>query len=94
MNTSIGGLLFTALLLVSCRKEQPPPVPVPEAKKVVAAPAPVPVTKPVPKKDLPPVPQGKLPQMDPEKAKFIAAPSTPQDEEIKKAAKPADEAKK
>lgn len=43
---------------------------------------------------MPPVPQGKLPQMDPEKAKFIAVPSTPKEPEMKKAAKPQDEVKK
>ena len=39
------------------------------------------------KKAQPPVPQGKLPQMDPEKAKFIAVPSTPKDEKPAEAKK-------
>lgn len=86
MKSLSAGLLLVCLLLGSCGKEQAPPAP--EAKKAAA------VAKPVPERKLPEVPQGKLPQMDPDKAKFIAAPSTPKDEEIKKAAKPADATKK
>lgn len=71
------------LLLVSCGKEEAKPEP-----KAITA-------KPVPeKKAQPPVPQGKLTQMDPEKAKFIAVPSTPKDPEVKKVEKPAAEAPK
>ncbi len=87
------ALCLIALLLVACRKEEPQPEA--KAKAAVAVPKPAPV-----KKELPPVPQGKLPQMDPEKAKFIAVPSTPKDPEVekpvietKKAAVPAVETK-
>ncbi len=73
-------LCLIALLLIACGKEAPQP----EAQ-VKAAP------KPVPAKKLPPTPQGKLPKMDPEKAKFIAVPSTPKDPEVEK---PAVETKK
>jgi hypothetical protein len=75
-------LCLFALLLVACGKEEPEP----KAKAAVAA-----APKPAPEKELPPVPQGKLPKMDPEKAKFIAVPSTPKDPEVKK---PASETKK
>lgn len=78
-----------ALLLVACGKEAPQPEP--KAKAAAATP------KPALEKKLPPVPQGKLPKMDPEKAKFIAVPSTPKDPEIKKSEKvekPAAETKK
>lgn len=77
-------VLLAGLLLVSCGKEVSKPQP-----KAVVTPKPAPE-----KKAPPPVPQGKLPVMDPEKAKFIAAPSTPKDPEVKKAEKPALEAKK
>lgn len=79
-------LCLCALLLVACGKEASQPEP--KAKVTAAAPKPAPV-----KKELPPVPQGKLPKMDPEKAKFIAVPSTPKDPEVKKVEKPAVEAK-
>ena len=69
-------LCLTALLLVACGKVAPQP----ESKSKTAVANP----KPVPVKELPPVPQGKLPKMDPEKAKFIAVPSTPKDPEVKK----------
>ncbi|HBJ85168.1 MAG TPA: hypothetical protein DDZ88_15110 [Verrucomicrobiales bacterium] len=76
-------VFIVGLLLVSCGKEEVKPEP-----KAVAA-------KPAPEKKAPPsVPQGKLPVMDPEKAKFIAVPSTPKEPEVKKAEKPAAEAKK
>lgn len=87
MKTLLGSLIV-GLLLVSCGKEEAAPAP----KKAAVATKPAPA--PVPEKKMPPVPQGKLPQMDPEKAKFIAVPSTPKDEEVKKAARPEDEAKK
>jgi len=48
----------------------------------------------VPEVTQPPVPQGKLPVMDPEKAKFIAAPSTPKAPQVKTAEKPVEETKK
>lgn len=83
-------LCLIALLLVACGKEAPQP----ERKAKAAAATP----KPAPEKKLPPVPQGKLPKMDPEKAKFIAVPSTPKDTEVKKsemvAEKPKTEIKK
>lgn len=83
------SLCLIALLLIACGKEAPAPAP----KKAAVPPKQV-----VPEIKLPPVPQGKLPQMDPAKAKFIAVPSTPKDPEIKKveeaAAKPAAETKK
>ncbi len=69
-----------ALLLASCGKKEEPK---PAASKAISE-----------KNAQPPVPQGKLPQMDPEKAKFIAVPNTPKDAEVKKAEKPAVEAKK
>ena len=75
-------LCLIALLFVACGKEAPQPEP--KAKAAAATP------KLVPAKKLPPVPQGKLPKMDPEKAKFIAVPSTPKDPEIKKVEKAAD----
>jgi hypothetical protein len=74
-------LCLIALLLVACGKEAPQP----ESKAKAAAVAP----QPAPAKKLPSTPQGKLPQMDPAKAKFIAVPSTPKDPEVKKAEKPA-----
>ena len=79
-------LCLIALLLVACGKEAPQP----EAKAKTAAAT----SKPVPEKKLPSVPQGKLPKMDPEKAKFIAVPSTPKDPELKKVEKPAAETNK
>ncbi|MHB1077969.1 MAG: hypothetical protein ACYC67_01115 [Prosthecobacter sp.] len=79
-------LCLIALLLVACDKEALQPEP--KAKAAAATP------KPAPEKKLPPVPQGKLPKMDPEKAKFIAVPSTPKDPELKKVEKPAAETKK
>jgi len=74
--------LIVGLLLVSCGKKEVKPEP-----KAVAA-------KPATEKKAPPVPQGKLPQMDPEKAKFIAVPTTPKDPESKKDEKPKAEIKK
>ena len=88
------ALLFSlcALALASCGKNEP--------AKPAALSAPVPPPPPAvaaePKKDPPEVLQklqGQLPRLDPEKAKFIAVPSTPPDpkteekksEEIKKA---------
>ena len=78
-------LCLIALLLVACGKEAPQP-----DQKAKAATA---ISKPAPEIKLPPVPQGKLPQMDPEKAKFIAVPSTPKDPEVKKVEKAADKPK-
>ncbi len=75
-------LCLFVLLLVACGKEAPQP-------KAAAAPK-----QPIPEKKLPPTPQGKLPQMDPEKAKFIAVPSTPKDPEVKKVEEPSAEVKK
>ncbi len=80
------SLCLIALLLVACDKEEPKPEPKAQAAAVTP--------KPVPAKKLPPVPQGKLPKMDPEKAKFIAVPSTPKDPEVKKVEKSATETKK
>lgn len=77
------SIAFIGLLLASCGKEESKPQP-----KAVAA-----HQKVEPEKKMPPVPHGKLPKMDPEKAKFIAVPSTPKDAEVKKAEKPAEEAK-
>jgi cell division protein FtsN len=74
------SIALAGLLLASCGKKEEP-------KPVVAKPAPE-------KKAQPTVPQGKLPVMDPEKAKFIAVPSTPKDPEVKKAEKPTLETKK
>lgn len=79
-------LAIACLLLSSCDKQEAKPEP-----KATAASA---KKASVPEKKMPPVPQGKLPQMDPEKAKFIAVPSTPKEPEMKKAAKPQDEVKK
>lgn len=73
----IVSILLAGLLLASCGKKE-------ETKPVAAKPAPE-------KKAQTLVPQGKLPQMDPEKAKFIAVPSTPKDTE---AEKPTSETKK
>lgn len=78
-------LCLIALLLVACGRDAPRPEP--KAKAAAVAP------KPAPEKKLPPVPQGKLPKMDPEKAKFIAVPSTPKDPEVKKIDKSADKLK-
>jgi len=66
-------------MLASCGKEEPQPTP--EARKAAAS------KPPAEKKPPPEAPQGKLPHMDPEKAKFIAQPSTPKDnaDEVKKA---------
>ncbi|MFN0080451.1 MAG: hypothetical protein ACKVY0_28615 [Prosthecobacter sp.] len=74
------SIALAGLLLSSCGKKEEP-------KPVAAKPAPE-------KKTQSPVPQGKLPQMDPEKAKFIAVPNTPKDPESKKDEKPAVEVKK
>lgn len=71
---------LVVLLLASCGKKEEPK---PAASKETSE-----------KKAQPPVPQGKLPVMDPENAKFIAVPSTPKDTEVKKIEKPAVEAKK
>jgi hypothetical protein len=85
-------LIFIAcLMLAACGKKE-------ESKPATTA-------KAVPEKKAQAiVPEGKLPRMDPEKAKFIAVPSTPKDptpkkdgnpnEEVKKADKLAEEAKK
>lgn len=88
-------VLAASLFLVSCGKEEP------QSQSNAAVPAP---KKATPEKKMPPVPQGELPKMDPEKARFIAVPSTPKDpepkkdekpkEEVKKAGKPEEEAKK
>lgn len=78
-------LAIAGLLLSSCDKQEPKP----EPKATVSA-----KKAPVPEKKMPPVPQGKLPQMDPGKAKFIAVPSTPMDPEAKTAEKSKDEVKK
>lgn len=80
--------LLIVLALASCGKEEAKPEP-----KAVTAPKAADVLEKK-EKTHPPVPQGDLPKMDPEKAKFIAVPSTPKDPEIKKAGKPAVEAKK
>ena len=61
---------LVALLLASCGKNEEPK---PAASKATSE-----------KKAQSPVPQGKLPQMDSEKAKFIAVPNTPKDAEAKK----------
>ncbi|MEZ5386153.1 MAG: hypothetical protein R3F13_11625 [Prosthecobacter sp.] len=80
--------LLLILMLASCGKEE-----VKEQPK--AAEAPKKVTNIEKKKEAPPpVPQGKLPQMDPEKAKFIAAPNTPKDAEVRKADASAKDSKK
>lgn len=74
MKKIYAGFLL-GLLLTSCGKEETKPAETAsEAKKAVAAPKP-----PAPKPPPPEAPQGKLPKMDPEKAKFIAVPSTPED---------------
>ncbi|MGV3661472.1 MAG: hypothetical protein ACO1TE_14885 [Prosthecobacter sp.] len=75
------GFFALAMLLVSCGKEESKPAAT-EVKKTTVAPP------PVEKKPLPEAPQGKLPKMDPEKARFIAVPNTPPDKagpEVKKA---------
>jgi hypothetical protein len=77
-----------AFVLPSCGKEEGKPTP-----KDEAAPKPAAALEKKEKPEIS-VPQGDLPKMDPEKAKFIAVPSTPKDPEIKKAGKPAAEAKK
>lgn len=85
-------LIFIAcLMLAACGKKE-------ESKPATTA-------KAVPEKKAQPiVPEGKLPHMEQEKAKFIAAPSTPKDPEpkkdvtpeveVKRVDKPAEEAKK
>lgn len=74
---SIACIAMTAVLLSSCgKKEEPKPAATKPASEKKAAPPPV------------VVPQGKLPKMDPEKAKFIAVPSTPKDPKPKKDEKP------
>ncbi|MBN8419300.1 MAG: hypothetical protein J0L73_10315 [Verrucomicrobia bacterium] len=78
-------LCLIALFLVACGKEVPQPEP--KAKAAAATP------KPAPEKKLPPVPQGPLPKMDPQKAKFIAVPSTPKDPEVKKVGNAAEKPK-
>jgi PBP1b-binding outer membrane lipoprotein LpoB len=78
VSIALGGLL-----LASCRKE--------EAKSQVA---PAPAKKVEPEKKAPLVPQGELPKMESEKAKFIAVPSTPKDSVPKKEGKPVEEVKK
>ena len=84
-------LCLIALLLVACGKEAPQLEPTAKSTAASASTSNKPI---VPEKKLPPVPQGKLPQMDPEKAKFIAVPSTPKDPEVKPVEKPAPEIKK
>lgn len=66
-------LVYTTLviLLAACDKEAPQR-PSPNQPSAVAKPTPA-------KPKALTVPQGKLPKMDPEKAKFIAAPSTPEE---------------
>lgn len=78
------GFFALALLLASCGKEESKTASA-EAKKTAAVAAPKP---PAEKKPAPVAPQGKLPQMDPGKARFIAVPNTPKDKEaeLKKAA--------
>ncbi|WP_395719256.1 hypothetical protein [Prosthecobacter sp.] len=76
-------IAFAALLLASCRKDDAKPQAVPTAAK-----------KAEPEKKVPLIPQGELPKMEPEKAKFIAVPSTPKDSVPKKEAKPVEEVKK
>lgn len=84
-------ICLLALILVSCGKEEAQP----ELKRGGAPPSASTSSKPaVPEKKLPPVPQGKLPQMAPEKAKFIAVPSTPKDPADKTADKSMADAKK
>ena len=78
-----------AFLLVACGKEVTQLEPKTESKAQAATAPP----KPAPEKKVPPVPQCKLIKMDPEKAKFIAVPSTPKDPEIKKIEKAADKPK-
>lgn len=71
----LAAVLLPALLLSSCDKDQQnsPAKPDQQSKAVENG-------KPaIDRKALPPVPEGKLPRMDPEKAKFIAVPSTPKD---------------
>ena len=80
-------VLLVSLLFVSCGKEEAKPQP-----EAVVTPQAAPEKKAAPTVPPKPVPQGKLPVMDPEKAKFIAVPSTPKDPEVKKAEKPAAEA--
>ena len=86
--------LLIVLALASCGKEEAKPEP-----KAVTAPKAAAALEKKEKTQIS-VPEGDLPKMDPEKAKFIAVPSTPKDPEVKKAAKPektappADDAKK
>jgi hypothetical protein len=82
-------VLLVSLLLVSCGKEEVKPQP-----QAVVTPQAAPEKKTAPTVPPKPIPQGKLPVMDPEKAKFIAAPNTPKDPEVKKTEKPAGEAQK
>ena len=77
------SIALVGLLLASCRKE--------EARSQVA---PAPAKKVEPEKKAPLVPQGELPKMEPEKARFIAVPSTPKDPVPKKEEKPVEEVKK
>ncbi len=76
----IVSVALAGLLFTSCGKKEAP-------KPVTAKPAPE-------KKAQPPAPQGKLPVMNPEKAKFIAVPNTPKDPEPRKDEKPAVETRK
>ena len=75
--------LLLALWLTSCGKEEAPKAgeaPPASAPALPAAPPP----KVTQEKKAPIItPQGKLPQMDPEKAKLIAVPNTPKDPEPK-----------
>lgn len=81
MKSIVCIILIT--VLSSCgKKDQPPPAAGKSAPEKKTAPTPV------------VAPQGKLPKMDPEKAKFIAVPSTPKDAEPKKDEKAKDEVKK
>jgi len=74
-------IVISCLLLVACGKKE-------ETQPATTA-------KAVTEKGVQPlVPEGKLSRMDPDKAKFIAAPSTPKDPEPKNEAKSAAEVKK
>lgn len=77
-------IALVSLLLASCGKEE---------SKPQIAPAPAKKVEPE-KKKVPLVPQGELPKMDPDKAKFIAVPSTPKDPDPKKKEKSAEEDKR
>lgn len=84
---SFAFIALAALVMTSCDKPEAKPEPTAKAAAAPKKEAPL-------AKKMPPVPQGKLPTLDPEKAKFIAVPSTPKDPEPKKADQPKDEVKK